>query len=96
MNNIKNLGRIKEGRKVTQDFELSFTQDKVKDIRLSCPLCLSFKMKDKTLTLVYKPGKVEKVIRLYPGYYTFNKSATVTYTDGVTETFTILGKVTVK
>ena len=50
MNNIKNLGRIKEGRKVTQEFELSFSQDKIKDIRLSCPLCLSFKMKDKVLT----------------------------------------------
>ena len=96
MNNIKNLGRIKEGRKVTQEFELSFSQDKIKDIRLSCPLCLSFKMKDKVLTLVYKPGKVEKAIRLHPGYYTFNKSATTTYTDGVTESFTILGKVSVK
>ena len=96
MNNIKNLGRIKEGRKVTQEFELSFSQDKIKDVRLSCPLCLAFKMKDKVLTLVYKPGKVEKAIRLHPGYYTFNKSATVTYTDGVTESFTILGKVSVK
>ena len=49
-------------------------------------------MKDKTLTLVYKPGRVEKVIRLYPGYYTFNKSATVTYTDGVTEAFSAEGE----
>lgn len=96
MNNIKNLGKIKEGRKVEQDFDLTFSQDNIENIKLSCPLCLSFKLKGKVLTLTYKPGKVEKALRLHPGYYVFNKSAIVSYKDGSKETLTILGKISVK